>query len=332
MPARFFLSRIFSRSIIGHIVFAVSFLLWITWSATAQSFHLQDAALLAGWMGLGVAGSLVLAARARSPQKGWMALSGAIVLTIVCYQTIQPEQNRDWASDVSRGVKADTQGDIVRLADVRDFQWHDADTATPRWTTHRYDLAELETVDMITSVWDSPDIAHLLVSFGFSDARRVVFSVEIRKEAQESFDALGGFFRQFELVLIAATEDDIVKLRTNHRNEDVRLYPLALSAEQRRDLFLAYVALAQQLENEPMFYNTLTANCTTTVFGLARQVLPHLRPDWRIVMSGHLPSYADANNGFDGAMPLEDRIAAAAVTQKARTYKGANFSDAIRDR
>ncbi|MEM6481346.1 MAG: DUF4105 domain-containing protein [Pseudomonadota bacterium] len=316
----------------AHIFFAVIVLIWVGWSAAAQSFHLQDTALVAGWTSLIIAAALIILTRARSRRKGWAALIAASVVTIGWYKTIQPEQNRDWAIDVSRGVTADIQGESVLLSDVRDFQWHDATNATPNWSTYHYDLTKLDSVDMITSVWDSPDIAHLLVSFGFSDEQRVVFSVEIRKEAHEDFNTTGGFFRQFELVLIAATEDDIVKLRTNHRKEDVRLYPVALNADQRRDLFLAYVALAQQLEAKPKFYNTLTANCTTIVFGLAKQVLPDLRADWRIVMSGHLPEYVEANNGFEGTMPLEDRIAAAAITEKAQNYAGAEFSTAIRER
>lgn len=332
MLSRFSLSKISVRSLIGLVFFAATIMFWIIWTATAQSFHLQDNVLLAGWASLGIAGLFVLLARARSRRKGWLALIAAVVLTGGWYQTIQPKEDRDWAADVSRGVKADIQGDTILLTDVRDFQWHDATSATPNWSTHRYDLAKLNSVDMLTSVWDSPDIAHLLVSFGFSDGQRVVFSVEIRKEAHESFNSLGGFFRQFELVLIAATEDDIIKLRTNHRKEDVRLYPLTLSAEQRRDLFLAYVTLAQQLEEKPKFYNTLTANCTTTVFGLARHVIPQLRPDWRIVLSGHLPSYVDENGGFNGLMPLEERIAAAAITENAQSYAGVDFSSAIRSR
>ncbi|WP_256843745.1 lipoprotein N-acyltransferase Lnb domain-containing protein, partial [Pseudomonas aeruginosa] len=76
------------------------------------------------------------------------------------------------------------------------------------------------------SYWMGPAIAHTLISFGFEDGRHVVFSLEIRKERGESFSALGGFFRKFEMTLVASEETDIIRTRTNARGEDVYLYRL----------------------------------------------------------------------------------------------------------
>ena len=136
--------------------------------------------------------------------------------------------------------------------------------------------------------------------------------------------------RQFELVLIAATEDDILRLRTNHRKEDVRLYPLNLNDAQLRNLFLSYVDLANRLEDAPMFYNTLTHNCTTTLYPLANAVHPEVAVDWRILMSGHLPSYINDLGGFMGDLSMEERKEKAAITQVALSAGEADYSDAIR--
>ena len=62
-----------------------------------------------------------------------------------------------------------------------------------------YDLRQLRSADLVMSYWMGPAIAHTLVSFGFADGRHLVFSLEIRKERGESFSALGGFFRKFEM-------------------------------------------------------------------------------------------------------------------------------------
>ena len=70
---------------------------------------------------------------------------------------------------------------------------------------------------MIMSYWSRRAIAHMLISFGFDDGERVVFSVEVRRERHESFSEIGGFFKEFELSIIAADERDIVRLRTNVR-------------------------------------------------------------------------------------------------------------------
>ncbi|MEL7175408.1 MAG: DUF4105 domain-containing protein [Pseudomonadota bacterium] len=315
---------------LGHGVFGALVLAWAAWTATAFFFHLEGLALYLGWGALAVVTVLAGLGRLRARRVGWLTLVAAFVLTVGWYQTIRPAEMRDWAFDVARGVTADVEGDLVHLTDVRNFDWHTDTTATARWEQRTYDLSTLARVDMVTSVWDTPDIAHLLVSFGFDDGAHVVFSVETRKEADESYNTLGGFFRQFELVLVAATEEDIIKLRTNYRAEDVRLYPIDLTVEQRRDLFMSYVALAQDLEARPAFYNTLTANCTTTVFRLARVLNPDLRPDWRIVLSGNLPDYVEAQGVLEGDIPLDERMAAAAITAKAQAYQGADFSKALR--
>jgi len=283
------------------------------------------------WFALGVATLLGLIIRFRARRMGWIIFAIAAVITAIWYQSIVPSHQRIWATDVAQTLKARVTGDTVSLSNVRNFKWRDERTAFESWESRDYDLSKLASVDMVTSVWDNPDIAHLMVSFGFEDGEQIVFSVETRKEAHENFSALGGFFRQFEMVLVAATEEDIIKLRTNFRKEDVRLYSIALNPQQRRDLFMSYVELAQDLEREPRFYNTLTANCTTTVYKLAQIVKPGMRADWKILLSGHLPSFVDNLGGFSEDMPIHERMSKAAITEKAQAFTGSNYSQGIRE-
>ena len=91
-----------------------------------------------------------------------------------------------------------------------------------------YELHRLNSVDMIMSYWTGPAIAHMLISFGFDTGEHVVFSVEIRPEAHEGFSELGGFFKEFELSIIAADERDVIRVRTNIRGEDDYLYRIRM--------------------------------------------------------------------------------------------------------
>lgn len=227
----------------------------------------------------------------RHPRAAWAVLALLLVTGAAWWSTIRPAADRDWAPDVAHGVTAEVNGDQVVLHNVRAFDWQSAEAHIPHWETRQYDLRQLVSADLVTSVWASPAIAHTLISFGFTDGRHVTFSAEIRRERGEAFSELGGFFRQFELVLIAADERDIIYLRTNMRREDVALYPLHVSPEQARALFLRYLDLGNALDREPAFYHTILANCTTIIFHLARQVVPDLPPDWRILLSGYLPDY-----------------------------------------
>lgn len=317
--------------ILGHLVFGLVVLTGAAWTGLALFVQLGGVTRLAAFALLALAVLGAGLARLRQRRRGWAVVAISALGVAGWYATITPREDRDWAIDVSRGVKAQVAGDIVTLSDIRDFDWTSETEATRRWISHSYDLRELRSLDMITSVWDNPDIAHLLVSFGFAEDEHVVFSVEIRREAGEKFNELGGFFRQFELVLIGATERDIVRLRTNYRHEDVRLFPIELSPEQLREMFMAYVGLARQLEEKPRFYNTLTANCTTVVYQLAHVLKADLPLDWRLVLSGHLPDYMAALGVLGGDGPVAMRAEAARITAQAQAADpDMDYSRAIR--
>ena len=183
--------------------------------------------------------------------------------------------------------------DIVTLHNVRNFDWRTESLAETRWQTRTVDLSTLSGIDIINSYWMGPHIAHTLVSFRFTDARPLTFSLEIRKEADETFSALGGFFRQYELSLIAAEERDIIYTRSNVRGEQVYLFPLShVNKAEVRGLFEAYLQKADSLNRAPEWYNTLTSNCTSIVFDMARMVSGNRLPwDYRIWVSGWLPDY-----------------------------------------
>lgn len=156
---------------------------------------------------------------------GWAYVVG-LALLCAWWQTLAPSNDRIWADDVARMLRGSVQGSVVTLQNVRNFDWRADDDYTVRWETRQYDLDQLVSVDMALSYWDGPAIAHTLVSFGFADGRHVVFSVEIRKERGEQFSEIGGFFKQFELSVVAAEERDILYVRAGPRGENVYLYPV----------------------------------------------------------------------------------------------------------
>ncbi len=177
-----------------------------------------------------------------------------------------------------------------------------------------------------------PHIAHTLVSFGFDGGERVVFSLEIRKERHESFSAIGGFFRQFEQILVAADERDIVRTRSNARGEAVYLYRLQMSQANVRALFLEYLHAANELRRTPRFYNTLTRNCTTIVFELARLIAPALPADYRLLLSGHFAEYIHDLHGLTPGHRYAELQALGHINERALASdaSGDDFSMSIR--
>ncbi|CAM3729117.1 DUF4105 domain-containing protein [Castellaniella denitrificans] len=258
-------------------------------------------------------------------------LALAFIAGAVWWLSLKPSNDRDWADEVSRPLRGSIQGSLVTLRDIRDFDWRSDTDYTARWHDGVYDLDELASVDMALSYWMGPAIAHTLVSFGFTDGRHVVFSVEIRRERDEAFSTLGGFFKQFELAIVAAEERDILHVRAGPRGEQVFLYPVRMPATAMRALFRSYVERANRLADEPRFYHTLTANCTTLVYDMVRPLVPGLPLDIRLILSGYLPEYLHGHGGLDTSLPLDVLRARADITRRAALPGSAEeFSRRIR--
>ncbi|MFT4020795.1 MAG: DUF4105 domain-containing protein [Acinetobacter sp.] len=214
------------------------------------------------------------------------------LLGLAWYFNIQPRQDRDWNPEVARILDYQRHGHLVTLNNVRNFRWHQDGTFEQHWQTRHIDLNKITGVNMVASYWMGPQIAHTLVSFDFADQQPLVFSLEIRKEKTEDFSAIGGFFRKYELSLIAADEQDIIFTRSNVRHEQVYFFPIDMPKQQLQELFLEYLQTSDRLREQPSWYNTLTSNCTTIVFDMVRAILQQPFPkDYRIILSGYLPNY-----------------------------------------
>ncbi len=275
---------------------------------------------------------------------GFGLLAAAFGATFIWWSTIEPRADRAWAAPLARIPSVSIDGDRFTISNVRNFTWRRKagaaqengeeaaeEIAEERWETRAYDLGKASGVDLFFSYWTGPLIAHVLVSVTFDDAPPLSFSIEIRREQGEVYSSLAGFFKSYELAIIAADERDIIHLRTNVWREDVRLYRLNVGREKARALLLAYAAEINALAAKPRWYDTLGANCSTVSYRLARQLWPTLSFDWRILLPGRGPDYAYEIGAVRTDMPLTELKARAAISEVARNLPaGADFSAAIR--
>ncbi|MGY1459567.1 MULTISPECIES: Lnb N-terminal periplasmic domain-containing protein [unclassified Luteimonas] len=312
------------------------------WGGLLLHFHGPGSAPLrmlpvVAWCLLGTAACLAPAWHALRVRQRPLLVSfvAGFAALLAWWFTLSPSHDREWADDVARLLDAEVRDNRVVLRNVRNFEWRSETDYTQRWETREYDLDRLATADLVLSYWMGPHIAHTLVSFGFEDGSQVVFSAEIRKERQESFSALAGFFRNYEQVLVAADERDIIRTRSNARGEDVFLYRLDAPPEALRGMFLGFVDSANALRLRPAFYNSLTGNCTTVIFDIARHVAPGLPMDYRLLLSGHFAEYAHDQGGLTAGYSfdeLQERgyINPRALAVPADDPDAAAFSRAIR--
>jgi hypothetical protein len=259
------------------------------------------------------------------------AYTVAFLGLLLWWHRLLPSNDRLWADDVAQMTTGTVDGSIVTLCNLRNFDWRSDIDYTQRWETRSYELDRLKSVDMIMSYWSGRVIAHLLISFGFDDGRHVAFSVEIRREKHESFSEFGGFFKEFELSVIAADERDVIRVRTNVRGEDAYLYRLRMPASSMRSLFLGYIGEANALVRAPRFYNTITVNCTTLVYQMMKRIAGYLPVSYRLLLSGYMPEYVYRVGALDSRYSLAELRERGRITERARKADlSASFSADIR--
>jgi hypothetical protein len=285
--------------------------------------------ILALWVAF--SGGMIFAVWNGRAAVGLMVFAAAFAILLVWWHRIPPTNHRLWSDDVAQMTTGTVDGNLVTLNNVRNFAWRSNTDYSQRWESRIYDLEKLRSVDMVMSYWTGPAIAHMLMSFGFDDGQYVVFSVEVRRLKTGDYSELGGFFKQFELSVIAADERDVIRVRTNVRGEDDYLYRLRMPVDAIRSLFLGYVGEANSLIDSPRFYNTITANCTTLVYHMMKRIVGYLPLNYRILLDGYLPGYVYEVGGLDSRYTLDQLRDMGRITDRARQSGDSDsFSSDIR--
>jgi hypothetical protein len=298
------------------------------WAALALWYRLPFPASVRA---LAATACIVLGLAAILSLFGWIgrrapiALALALAATATWWSTIEPPSAADWAPDVARQVTGSIDGDRLTLTNVREFDWQTGATAAETWTTREYDLTKLRTLDLFMSYWAGPEIAHVILSFGFEGGDYLAWSIEVRRTRNGEFSPVADLFKSNALIIIAADERDVVRVRSNLRGENVQLYRLKTPPDIARRLLVEYVADANGLAQQPQFYNSLTTNCTTTVVKMMRAVGATIPFDWRLLVNGFLPDYAYKNGALDTRVPLTELKKIAHIDRRARAAEGSPF-------
>ncbi len=154
-----------------------------------------------------------------------------------------------------------------------------------QWEIREYNLDNIQGLGLFLSYRFSEHIAHTILSWDFGQDNHLAISIEARRDKNQRYSIVKGFFKQYELSFIAADERDIIRLCTNYRKEPIYAYHLNVTKEQARSLLEKYVAEMNSLVNKPEFYNTLNHNSATLLKLQANVIEPgnQFPTDWRII-------------------------------------------------
>lgn len=257
-------------------------------------------------------------------------------LALASFFSMRPSNSRQWQSDVTATPYADITENRVTLHNVRNCDYTSETNYTVRYETRTYDLSKLKSADVLFTDWGLKIIAHTMISFGFEGGDYLCVSIETRKEVGEDYSALKGFFRQYELIYIAADERDVVRLRTNYRQgEEVYLYRLRVAnRSQIRGAFLDYVNRMNQLRNRAEWYHAVMDNCMTSAFRIIRKHAKNGRAElhWSVMLNGYAPEHAYSTGALDTSRSFEALKRGGHINERARRAgNSADFSEKIRE-
>ena len=222
----------------------------------------------------------------------------------------EPKVLRAWEPDVATTISFRHEGERIHLAGVRNIAYRSSNDFDVRYERRTLDLRKLHAVDFMVERFHAfKGIAHTLLSFGFDDGQHLCISVEIRREQGEVYHPLAGMYKQYELIYVVGSEQDLIGLRTNHRRSDVWLFPIKTTPKLMRALLLDMLARAEKLGKTPEYYQTLTNNCTTNMVDHVLALAPDRIPsDWRILLPGFSAELAYEIGLVDTDLSLEEAM------------------------
>ena len=246
---------------------------------------------------------------------------------------LRPSNDRDWEPDQAVLAYAQFEGDRVTVHNIRNCSYFTTEDYRVDHYDKTFDLGQLESVDFIVVPFaESPSLGHTMMSFGFGGRDYLCVSVEIRKERGERFGALAGFFNRYEIMYVVGDERDLVKLRTNHRLDNVYVYRARATRGQIRELFMDVMRRVNKLARQPEFYHTLVNNCTTNIRNHINRLTPDRVPyDYRVLLPGYSDRLAYDLGLLETDASFEETRRRARVNYLAYLYRDSpNFSVRIR--
>lgn len=253
------------RAIVITIVWFILALLTL-WAVAALYVDLRIAALRVPLTLIYVLGIITILVKFKASLRAAALCLVGFCVVLAWWFTLQPSNDGNWQPDHDRTAWAEMDGDRVTIHNLRNCDYRTETDYANCWSDRTLYLSQIRAADLFLTNWGISFASHPIISFQFGNDQHVAFSIEARYKAGQEYSTILGCFRQFALILVAADERDVIRLRTNYRkDEEVYLYRADIPPEAARAMFLTYVTYLNKVKDYPEWYNAITRNCTTTL-------------------------------------------------------------------
>lgn len=253
-----------------------------------------------------------------------LVLTTLIIVTyLVVHFSTKTSNTRNWNDDQAILPYAEINDNLVSIHNIRNFTYASTTSYTQNYYDKVFDVNKIKRAWYVVEPFSGiPGSAHTFLSFEFEGDQFVSISVEIRKEKGEAFHPVKGLFNKYELMYVIADEKDVIKLRTNYRKDLVYLYPAKTTQEKTRALFLDMIKRANELRDNPEFYNSITNTCTTNIVQHINRITPNRLPSFSldILLPANSDELAYKYGLIDTDLPFEDARKKYFINDKALQY------------
>lgn len=272
----------------------------------------------------------------RAPAVFTLGLVSFVVVFAVVHLTKRPQMDRDWIPYAEVIPHADIEEDQITIHNFRDFRWESGPglkIKEQNYLTKTVDLSKFKGVWFIKEDFSYYDgFAHTFLSFEFEGGDYVCISVEARREVGEEYTGWQGLWQKYELMFIAGTEKDFIGRRLFIQDADVFLYPVKISRENGRDLFVSMVEKMNELRQDPEFYNTLFSNCTNNLYRHAELTTGIRIPiRWNTVLTGYTDKAGYKMGIIPNDLPFYENRMHYKIDPDTTSLEDPEFSETIRE-
>jgi hypothetical protein len=199
---------------------------------------------------------------------------GIGILIFILYIFLkQPTHSKTWSDDAQILPDVTFSTSTITVKNVRDWRYTQGKVISKDFYDETFNPEKITGAYFLLNPfgkWEG--VGHTFFLFEFEDGKTISISVEARREEGIPYSAIRGLFNTYEMWYTWGSAADLFSRRAIYHNEDLYMYPLLISKDTAKRLFIDLAQQTKQLETQPEFYNTVTSNCTNILADSANRV------------------------------------------------------------